>query len=287
MFSGVFVAIITPFKDGAVDEPVLRDLIEWQISEGIDGIVPCGTTGEAATLTDAERARVIRCAVEVARKRVPVIAGAGTNATAKAITLSELAVEAGADGLLHVTPYYNKPTQEGMYQHFAAVARVAKRPIVLYNVPSRTGVNLLPETVGRLAKLQNIVGLKDASNSLVQATETLTVVSPGFCCLSGEDTLNLPLYQLGYRGAISASANALPAKIARQWDAFQTGRLAEALALHQELQPLVQALFMESNPIPVKTVLAWQGRCREEFRLPLTPMSEPNKVRLREACKSL
>lgn len=282
MITGVCVALITPFKHGVVDETALRDLIEWQIAEGIDGLVPCGTTGEAATLTDEEFVRVIRLTVETVRKRVPVIAGAGSNVTTKAIAQSHLAVEAGADALLHVTPYYNKPTQEGLFQHFQAVAKEAKRPIVLYNVPGRTGVNLLPETVGRLAKVANIVGIKDASCSVNQATETYAAVPSTFTCLSGEDVLNYPLYMLGYRGTISASANLLVKQMAAQWDAFAANDLTTAVRIHRELYPIAQALFIESNPIPVKTALAWQGRCQEEFRLPLTAMSETNKVRLRK-----
>ena len=283
MFTGVFVALITPFSNGAVDEAALADLIEWHLAVGIDGFVPCGTTGETLTLSEEEYLRVIRRTVDVVRKRAPVIAGAGSNATTKAVALSEAAVEAGADALLHVTPYYNKPTQEGLYQHFAAVAKAAKRPVVLYNVPGRAGVNLLPETVGRLAKLANIVGIKDASASIPQATEMLTLVPSSFCCLSGEDALNYPLYQLGYRGTISASANALGQSMAAQWDAFAAGQFETARRLHQEMHGRVQALFLESNPIPVKTVLSWMGRCREEFRLPLTPMSEGNKTQLKRA----
>lgn len=283
MFSGVFVALITPFRDGAVDEAALRALIEWQLASGVDGLVPCGTTGEAATLTDEEFVRVIRLTVETARKRVPVLAGAGSNVTTKAIAQSRLAIEAGADALLHVTPYYNKPTQEGLFQHFQAVAREAKRPIVLYNVPGRTGVNLLPETVGRLAKVPHIVGIKDASCSVNQATETYAAVPGTFTCLSGEDVLNYPLYLLGYRGTISASANLLVQPMAAQWDAFAANDLTTAVRIHRELYPVIQSLFLESNPIPVKTALAWQGRCQEEFRLPLTPMGEGHKQQLRAA----
>lgn len=280
MFSGVFVALVTPFKDGAVDGAALRALIEWQLAEGVDGLVPCGTTGETSTLTDEEYARVIRLTVEVTRKRVPVVAGAGANSTAKAIAQSRIALEAGADALLHVTPFYNKPTQDGLIAHFEAVTRSAKCPIVLYNVPGRTGVNLLPATVGKLAKISNIAGLKDASGSIQQATETLALVPSSFSCLSGEDALNYPLYAIGYRGTISASANVLVGKMAAQWDAFAAGDHATAARLHAELYPLMQALFIETNPIPVKTVLSWLGKCREEFRLPLTKMGEGNRAML-------
>ncbi|MBI2345820.1 MAG: 4-hydroxy-tetrahydrodipicolinate synthase [Deltaproteobacteria bacterium] len=261
MFTGLNVALITPFAEGRVDEVSLRGLIEWLIGEGVDGLVPCGTTGEASTLSNEEYVGVIRLTVEAARKQVPVIAGSGANATAAAVERARMAVAAGAGAV--------------------------DSPIVLYNVPGRTGVNLLPETVGRLALLPNIVGLKDASGSLAQATETLARVPTDFICLSGEDTLNYPLYAIGYRGAISAAANLLAKPMAKQWDAISAGDHGTAARIHRDLYAGIQALFLESNPIPVKTALSWCGKCREEFRLPLTSMGLANKEKLKYALKGI
>ncbi|MBI4238988.1 MAG: 4-hydroxy-tetrahydrodipicolinate synthase [Deltaproteobacteria bacterium] len=280
MFTGIFPAVITPFKGNAIDEAAFRDHVEWLITEGVHGLVPCGTTGEAGALTLEEYARVVRFTVAQARGRVPVIAGAGANITEKATQLTTLCTECKADGLLHVTPYYNKPTQEGLAQHFQAVAAATPLPIILYNVPGRTGVNLLPPTVARLAGINNIVGLKDASGSLTQATEHRAAVSDTFALLSGEDALNYPLYAIGYQGAISVTANVAPRRVAELWNAWQRGDTATAARLHQALYALNQALFIESNPIPVKTALALMGRCEEAWRLPLTPMAPANRDRL-------
>lgn len=280
MFTGIFPAIVTPFKDGAVNEPALRTHIDWLITEGVQGLVPCGTTGEAGALTLEEYARVVRITVAQAHGRVPVIAGAGANITEKALQLTALCTECKADGLLHVTPYYNKPTQEGLFQHFQAVAAATHLPIVLYNVPGRTGVNLLPPTVARLTAIKNIVGLKDASGSITQATEHRASVAEEFALFSGEDALNYPLYALGYQGAISVTANVAPRRVVELWNAWQRGDVRSAATLHQTLYALNQAMFIESNPIPVKTALALMGRGAETWRLPLTAMAPTNRDRL-------
>lgn len=279
-FTGVLPALITPFANGKVDETAFRAHVHWVIEQGVHGIVPCGTTGEAGALSLEEYTQVVRAAVEEAKGRVPVIAGAGANITAKAIALSALCAKAGADGLLHATPYYNKPTQEGMYLHYAAIAQSTTLPIVLYNVPGRTGVNLSPETTARLAAIGNIVALKDATGSLAQSIATHAVVPNDFILMSGEDMLNYPLYAIGHRGAISVTANVAPAKTAAVWDAWNTGDSATAARLHKELFALNDAMFFESNPLPVKTAVAMMGRCKEEWRLPLCPMGSANRAQL-------
>lgn len=303
MFQGVFTALITPFKDDKVDERALRDLIEWQIQEGIYGLVPCGTTGEAPTLSDDEYERVVRLTVDQVAARAPVIAGAGSNSTRRAIALTKIAYKCGANATLHVTPYYNKPTQEGLYQHFKAVAEAVDLPVILYNVPGRTGVNLLHETVIRLmeGKVQSskhalstaerfkvqrtggVVGIKEASGDLAKIKK-LTAID-GLAVLSGDDALNLAIYEIGGVGAISVTSNMMPAKVAAVWNEFNGGRREKAKLLHEELQPLNRALFIETNPIPVKTALAIMGRCKEEFRLPLTKMEKENRERLEEVLK--
>ena len=273
-------AIVTPFCDARVDEEKLRWHIEWQIAGGTDVIVPCGTTGEAATLTYEERERVVRIAVEMAAGRVPVLAGAGSNSTAQAITLTKQAQAAGADGTLQVTPYYNKPTQEGLYRHFLAVAQVVDLPMVLYNVPGRTGVNMLPETVLRLAAIDNIVGIKEASGNIEQIRRITQEAPEGFAVLSGDDAMNLEVYRAGGRGSVSVTANVAPDRVSEVWDRFRTGDIDSASRLQQSLEPLNQVMFVETNPIPVKTALAIMGRIREEFRLPLTPMSDEHRAHL-------
>ncbi len=287
MFTGIIPAIITPFTtDQQIDEPALRRHIQWMIDSGVHGMVPCGTTGEAGALSAEEYARVIRITVEEARGRVPVIAGAGANITAKAVALTQEISELGVDGLLHVTPYYNKPTPEGLYQHFAAVAHATKLPIILYNVPGRTGVNMSPETVARLAGIANIVGLKDASASLPQATEIMRLVPKKFALLSGEDALNYPLYAIGYHGTISVSANVAPVQSVQQWNAWKNGDVATAQRLHHTLGALCRDLFLESNPIPVKTALSLMNRCHEIWRLPLCAMQPANRERLRSTLRA-
>lgn len=273
-FQGSMTAIITPFRDGRVDEDSLRSLIDWQISNGTDAIVACGTTGEAATLSDDERDRVVRITVEQASGRIPVIAGAGSNSTNMAITLSRLVKRAGANGMLHVTPYYNKPTPEGLYQHFLSIAELVDLPMFLYNVPSRTGVNMPPEITIRLSSINTIVGIKEACGSIEQIMEIIKNTPEDFAVLSGEDSMNLDIYRAGGKGSVSVTANVVPDRISAIWDIFTQGRENEAAQLQDELSELNRAMFLETNPIPAKTSLAMMKRCREEFRLPMTPMGE-------------
>ncbi len=282
MFKGAIVAIVTPFKNGEVDEQALRELIEFQITNGTDGIVPCGTTGESATLTHEEHDRVIEITIDAVGKRVPVIAGTGSNSTAEALRLTKHAFEAGADGALIVCPYYNRPTQEGLYQHFKMIAENVPIPIVPYNIPSRTGVNLLPGMVMKLAKIKNIVGIKEASGSIKQASDIIGLCSDGFAVLSGDDIFTLPLLAMGGAGIISVLSNVAPADMAGLVDAFASGNLTEAKALHHKMSPLIDALFMEVNPIPVKAALFLMGRIKYEYRLPLCKMSDTNFDKLRE-----
>jgi 4-hydroxy-tetrahydrodipicolinate synthase len=285
MFTGVFTAIVTPFNKGKFDEQAYRDLIEWQIQEGIHGIVACGSTGEAMVLSDDEWEKVVKTAIDQAGKRVPVMAGAGSNCTDTAVKRTKKAYKLGADAALSVTPYYNKPPQEGLFQHFKAVAGAADIPVVLYNVPGRTGVNMLPETVARLAKIRNIAGLKEACGDLEQIKKTKHLVPDSFEILSGEDAQNFSIYQLGGVGAISVASNVMPAKVTSVWDKFERKDVAGAKFAQEELQPLNKAIFIETNPIPVKTALAMMGRIREEFRLPLVPMAEENKKKFKEVLK--
>lgn len=282
MFRGSIVALITPFKDGAVDEDAFRDLIEFQIENGTSAIVPCGTTGESATLDVREHERVIDIAVEAVKGRVPVIAGTGGNSTHEAIELSKHARKSGADATLQVTPYYNKPSQEGLYRHFAEIAKQVSLPQVLYNVPGRTGVNMLPETVARLAKLPEIVAIKEASGSLGQMTEIIHLAGDKITLLSGDDNLTLPVLAIGGKGVISVVANIMPGENARLIDAWEKGDLEEARRLFYYIFPLCQAMFFETNPVPVKTSLALMGKIKEGLRLPLAPMSENNLARLKK-----
>ena len=282
MFKGAIVALVTPFKQGRVDEEALRSLIEMQISNGTDGIVPCGTTGESATLSHEEHDRVIEITIDAVRKRVPVIAGTGSNSTAEALRLTRHAYEAGADGVLMVCPYYNKPTQEGMYQHFQTIAEEVPIPVILYNVPARTGANLLPETVQRLARVRNIVGIKEASGSLKQIMDIINLCPQDFCVLSGDDAIALPVLALGGRGVISVFSNVVPADMAAMIDAYQAGDMIAARKLHYKMLPLMDALFIETNPIPVKAALAMMGKIDYELRLPLCRLSEANEEKLKK-----
>ena len=276
MFEGSFVAIVTPFKNGKVDVKALKDLIEFHIENGTNGIVPCGTTGESATLSHHEHEEVIRIAVETCRGRVPVLAGTGSNATHEAIELTLSAQKLGADGALLITPYYNKPTQEGLYQHFAAVAKETRLPIILYNVPSRTSINMLPETVARLSKIENIVGIKEASGNLVQVSEIIQSCGTDFEVISGEDALTWPILALGGKGVISVTANLVPEKLSKLCKAALKGDMAIARSLHYELLKLNDVMFIETNPIPVKAALVIMGRIDNEFRAPLCPPSDQN-----------
>lgn len=285
MFSGAIVAIITPFKDGKIDEQSFRDLINFQIKGGVSGIVPCGTTGESATLTHEEHERVIDICVEEVGKRVPVIAGTGSNSTAEAIRLTKHARDAGADAALLITPYYNKPTQKGLYSHYSAVAAACDIPQVLYNVPGRTGVNMAVETVVELSKIDVIVGVKEASGDLVKCSYIARDTRDDFCVLSGEDALNLPILCVGGSGAVSVTANILPEKLSGLMNAWSAGDIPGARALHSELLEINNMLFIETNPIPVKTALALMGMVREEFKLPLCPMSEGPRKKLEDTLK--
>lgn len=287
MFTGSFVAIVTPFRDGAVDEQAFADLINWQIESGTDGIIPCGTTGESATLNYEEHNRVIELCVEVVNKRVPVIAGTGSNATAEAIELSQHAAKVGADAVLLVSPYYNKPTQEGLYRHHMAIADAVDIPQLLYNVPGRTAVNMTPETVARLAYHKNIVGIKDAGGDLSKTADLIAMCGENFDVISGDDALTLPMMSIGARGVISVTANVAPDKIAAMVDAFYDDDMELARKYHYEVRELTNAMFYETNPIPVKTALAIMGRIREEFRLPLCQMSQINRERLQAVIKKM
>ena len=280
MFKGSIVAIVTPFNAGEVDEESYRELIEFQINNGTAAIVPCGTTGESATLSMAEHGRVIDIALDAVKGRVPVIAGAGGNSTNEAIQLTKHAKEAGADATLQVTPYYNKPTQEGLYQHFKAIAAAVPLPQVLYNVPGRTGVNMLPETVARLAELPEVVAIKEASGNLGQMAEILKMAGDHITLLSGDDNVTLPVLALGGKGVISVIANIVPKDSADMVKAWEDGEITKARELFYKLMPLSQAMFYESNPIPVKTSLSLMGRIDGEMRLPLAPMSSTNREKL-------
>ncbi|AJE02223.1 4-hydroxy-tetrahydrodipicolinate synthase [Geobacter pickeringii] len=280
MFKGSIVAIVTPFRNGAVDFEKLRELVEFQIAGGTDAIVPCGTTGEASTLDYDEHMDVVKTVINQVNKRVPVIAGTGSNSTAEAIELSQKAKEAGADGVLLVTPYYNKPTQEGLVRHYTAIAAAVAIPQILYNVPGRTGVNMLPETVARLAPNKNIVAIKEATGSLQQASEVMALCGDQIDVLSGDDFITFPMMACGAKGVISVLANIMPKTVADLTDAFFAGDLEKARQLHLQTLKIGNAMFMESNPIPVKTALGLMGKCSDEVRLPLCPMAEGNKAKL-------
>lgn len=282
MFQGSMVAIITPFKDGKIDEKAYGDLIDFHISNGTDGIVPCGTTGESATLSYDEHNRLVRFTVEASAGRVPVIAGTGSNSTDEAIYLTAYAKQCGADAALLITPYYNRPTQEGLYRHFKQISEEVDLPVILYNVPGRTGVNMLPSTVARLSELNNIVAVKEASGSMTQVCEIYRLCGDNMAILSGEDAINFPILASGGRGMISVTANIVPKQMADMWDAFISGDINRARAIHYELFDLHQNLFIETNPIPVKTALSMMGKCTEEMRLPLCAMGEGNKEKLRQ-----
>jgi 4-hydroxy-tetrahydrodipicolinate synthase len=268
-FEGCLTALVTPFKAGRVDFDALAKLVDWQIDNGVDGIVSVGTTGESATLDVEEHVAVIAATVKAARGRVPVIAGAGGNATSEALALTKASEDAGADGLLHVTPYYNRPNQEGLYQHYAAIARATKLPIVLYNVPTRTACDLLTDTVVRLAMFPNIVAIKDATGNLVRGGELIAKIGDRMTVLSGDDSTAFPLYALGARGVISVVSNVAPRDMAEQWDAVAAGDLDKAKQAHYKLRVLNQLLFAEPSPAPTKAALSLLGRCSTDVRLPL------------------
>ena len=282
MFQGAMVAIVTPFINGQVDEAGLRQLIEFQIANGTAAIIPCGTTGESPTLSHEEHERVVAVTVEQVNKRVPVIAGTGSNSTEEAIQLTRHAKQVGADGALMICPYYNKPTQEGLYQHYKKVAASVDIPIVLYNIPGRTAVNIEVETIARLAQIPNIVGVKEASGSMKQITDIIARCGSDFDVVSGEDFLTYPLMCVGGKGVISVTSNILPGDMAKLCNLCLQGNFAEAQKLFYRLLPLCHALFYETNPAPVKAALAMMGKiASEEVRLPLVGMSQANRDKLR------
>jgi 4-hydroxy-tetrahydrodipicolinate synthase len=285
MFTGSHVAIVTPFRKGKVDERALGDLIEWQIAKGTNGIVPCGTTGESATLSHEEHNRVIELTVEVVRRRVPVTAGTGSNSTDEAISLTKHAKEAGADAALLITPYYNKPTQEGLYRHYKAIAEAVDLPLVLYNIPGRTGVNMLPTTIARLAVIQNIVGVKEGSGVIQQASDIVQTCGGRLAVLAGDDAMTLPMMAVGGQGVITVTANIAPTEMANMVMAFAAGNIAEARRIHFQLSPLFAALFYETNPIPVKEALGMMGKIDPELRLPLCSMGKDHRDQLMRVMK--
>jgi len=279
MFKGSYVAIVTPFSDGNIDEKAFRRLIEFHIDSGTDGLVPCGCTGEAATLTIPEQKRLIKIAVEVCDKRIPVVAGTGSNSTMEAIELTVHAKKAGCDGALIITPYYNKPTPEGQYKHYAEIAKNADFPIMLYNVPSRTGISLSPSTVARLSKIENIVAIKEAAGSCQQVMDILSLSE--IIVMSGDDSLTLPFMAMGAAGVVSVVANIIPDKVHNLTQAMFEGKCDEARRIHYEIMDLCKAMFIETNPLPVKTALSMMGMIREEWRLPLCEMEKENRIKLR------
>ncbi|MGB3097187.1 MAG: 4-hydroxy-tetrahydrodipicolinate synthase [Candidatus Deferrimicrobiaceae bacterium] len=280
MFHGAIVATVTPFRNGKLDRSALKKLVKFQIDSGTDGIVPCGTTGESATLSFEEHERVIDTVLQAVDGRVPVIAGTGSNNTKEAVALTRFAKRAGASAALVITPYYNKPTQDGLCRHFRAVAESANIPIILYNVPGRTGVNMTAQTVAQLAEVPNIVGVKEASGNLSQVCDIIRMTPRKFCVLSGEDALFFPMMALGARGVISVTSNVAPRLMAELYDTYVIGEISRARDIHYRLWPLFQALFLETNPIPAKTALAMMKMIREEFRLPLSPMGDANRKAL-------
>ncbi|BBL80385.1 4-hydroxy-tetrahydrodipicolinate synthase [Rubrobacter xylanophilus] len=282
MFSGTLTALITPFRNGEVDVEALEGLVEFQIQQGVSGLVPCGTTGETPCLSEEEDRLVVETVVRVANGRVPVIAGTGSNSTDMAIRYTRMAEEAGADGSLQVAPYYNKPTQEGLYRHFAAIAENTSLPIILYNIPSRTGVTISAETTARLAEIPNIVGTKEATHSMDLASDLRRLCGEEFCILSGDDSLTLPIMALGGRGVISVASNVAPAAVSELTQALLEGDYERGRELHYELLPLFRVLFIETNPIPVKTAASLLGLCSDEMRLPMQPMSGENLHKLQE-----
>ena len=287
-WSGVGTALVTPFtRGGAIDEPSLRALVARQVDGGVHFVVPCGTTGETPALSDDERERVIRITVEVCAGRIPVLAGVGGYNTAEVAETAGAVEALGVQGLLSVTPYYNKPTQEGLYQHYAAIAARTTLPIIVYNVPGRTGCNVEPRTLARLAQIPNIVAVKEASGNMTQMCEVCRVVPPGFTVLAGDDALALPLMAVGGRGVISVASNIVPDRMAALVKAALAGDFAAAKAEHHALLPLMLVNFIESNPIPVKAALAMMELCDEVYRLPMVPPSDASKATIKQTLKDL
>jgi 4-hydroxy-tetrahydrodipicolinate synthase len=287
MWKGCLTALVTPFRGGEVDLAALEQLVEAQIAGGVQGLVPCGSTGESATLTHEEHIAVVKAVIRFARGRLPVIAGTGSNSTAEAVRLTRAAEEAGAAGALLISPYYNKPTQEGIYEHYAAVAAATKLPVIVYNIPGRTASNILPETIVRLSRIKNIVGVKEASGSMPQIIDVIALAEPGFAVWSGDDLMTLPIVAAGGAGTICVTSNVVPRQFADFTGALLAGDLVRARGLMHDLLPLLRAFGgrFEVNPIPVKTALALMGRCAEEFRLPLTRMNAANRAQLEQVLR--
>ena len=287
MLKGSLVAIVTPFKDRRVDEETLRELIEFHVANGTQGIVPCGTTGESPTLSHDEHKKVVEIVVQAVAKRVPVVAGCGSNSTAEAIDLTKHAKKVGADAALHVTPYYNKPTQEGIFRHFAAIVKEAALPVVPYNIASRTGVNITPQTMARLAEMPEVIAVKEASGNLAQMSEILNLCGDKLDLLSGDDVLTLPVLAIGGKGVISVVNNIVPREVADMVAAWEKGDIADAQKRFDRLLPLSQAMFIETNPICIKTAAALLGRIPSgEMRLPLCEMAPANLDKLKTALKA-
>jgi len=286
MFEGIYTALITPFRDGEVDYAALGKLIERQVEGGVDGLVPCGSTGESATLSHDEHERVIDFTIEKANKRVKVIAGAGSNSTRETIRLTRFAAEHGADGALLIAPYYNRPTQDGLFAHYAAVAEAVDIPQLVYNIPGRCAVNILPETLARLAKLDNIVGVKEACGSLDQISRVVELCGPEFNVISGDDSLTLPILAVGGRGSIAVISNLLPKRFGDLVRAGLAGEFVEARQVHFELAPIMRALFTEVNPIGIKAALALTGVSSDELRLPLTKITDGNREHLKKTLET-
>ncbi len=288
MFTGTGTALVTPFRrDDSLDEPTLRALVKRQIEAGVDFVVPCGTTGESPTLTHEEHLRVVEIAVELAKGKVPVLAGAGGYNTTEVIALARELGAIGADGILSVTPYYNKPTQEGLFQHYRAIAEAVSLPIILYSVQGRTGVNIEPATVKRLAQIENIIGIKEASGNVAQMAAILNVVPEDFLVLSGDDAITLPVMALGGRGVISVVSNEIPAEMSALTRLALQGDFAGARAIHRRYHPLMEINFVESNPIPVKAAMAEMGLLEPVWRLPLVPPKAENQARVRAVLETL
>jgi len=286
MFKGSLVALITPFRDGKVDEKRFQSFVDWQIGEGTHGVVPCGTTGESPTLSHAEHKRVVELCVEVAKGRIPVIAGTGSNSTEEAIDFTRHAKKAGADAALIVTPYYNKPTQEGLYQHYKAINDAVDLPVIIYNIPPRCVIDMSVATMARLAKLPNIVGVKDATNDLARPLRTRAAIGPDFAILSGEDVTALPLLAQGGDGCISVTANVAPRACAKMHEAWQKGDVKAAMQINERLGPLHDALFVETSPAPVKYAASLLEKSTPDVRLPLVPASPEAQVKVRDAMRA-
>jgi 4-hydroxy-tetrahydrodipicolinate synthase len=285
MLKGSFVALVTPFRDGKIDERGVEDLIEFHIRSGTDGFVPCGTTGEAATLTHEEHEYLMKLVIDIVDGRRPVIPGAGSNCTEEAIRLTRFAKKSGADGVLLITPYYNKPTPAGLIEHFSKIASAVDIPIVMYNVPGRTGVNMLPQTVFELSKIDNIVGIKEASGNISQVADIINRCGDNIAVLTGEDAILLPVLSIGGKGAISATSNVIPREMHELCQKFEAGNIKEAQRIANRIFPICKAMFIETNPIPVKTTLSLMGMISNELRLPLVGMKEENLNYLKKIIK--